>query len=70
MIVAQPAKMIVAPQITAAPRENIGRPMPHGLRELLVSRGRTGYLALYSFDERHDAVLMLAIRHRREDDYH
>lgn len=49
---------------------NIGRPMPHGLRELVMSRGRTGYLALYSYDEHHDAVVVLAIRHQREDDYH
>ena len=44
----------------------IGRPVEHELRELVISRGRTGYVALYSFEEDQDAVLILAIRHRRE----
>ncbi|MBI4998314.1 MAG: type II toxin-antitoxin system RelE/ParE family toxin [Rhodocyclales bacterium] len=47
----------------------VGRPVEHGLRELVISRGRTGYLALYSFEEEHDAVLILAIRHQREAGY-
>ena len=29
----------------------IGRPVEAGLRELVVSRGRSGYLALYSFEQ-------------------
>lgn len=49
---------------------NIGRPMPHGMRELVISHGRTSYVALYSYDEHDDAVLVLAVRHQREDDYH
>jgi len=44
----------------------IGRPLENGLRELVISRGRTGYVALYSFEKEHDAVLILAIRHQRE----
>lgn len=48
---------------------NIGRPMPHGMRELVISRGRTGYVALYSYDEQDDSALVLAVRHQREDDY-
>jgi plasmid stabilization system protein ParE len=48
----------------------IGRPMPHGLRELVISRGRTGYLALYSYDASADVALVLAVRHQREQDYH
>lgn len=44
----------------------IGRPVEHGMRELVISRGRTGYLALYSFEEAQDTVLVLAIRHERE----
>lgn len=44
----------------------IGRPVESGLRELVISRGRTGYVALYSFEAVHDAVLVLAIRHQRE----
>ena len=44
----------------------IGRLLESDLRELLISRGKTGYVALYSFEETHDAVFILAIRHQRE----
>ena len=47
----------------------IGRPVEGGLRELIVSRGRTGYVVLYSFEPTDDAVLLLAIRHQREAGY-
>ena len=44
----------------------LGRPTEHGLRELLISRGRTGYIALYQYDAAADMVLVLAVRHQRE----
>lgn len=47
----------------------IGRPVEFFLRELVISRGRTGYVALYSYEEVQDAVLILAIRHQREAGY-
>jgi addiction module RelE/StbE family toxin len=47
----------------------IGRPAEEGLRELLISRGRTGYVALYRYIERSDIVLVLALRHQREAGY-
>jgi plasmid stabilization system protein ParE len=43
----------------------LGRPAGHGLRELLISRGRTGYVALYQYDAATDAVVVLAVRHQR-----
>jgi plasmid stabilization system protein ParE len=48
----------------------MGRPIEQGLRELVISRGKTGYLALYQYDEAADMVLVLAVRHQREQDYH
>ena len=48
----------------------IGRPTSHGLRELVISRGMSGYLALYDYDELADTVLVLAVRHQREQGYH
>lgn len=48
----------------------VGRPLAHGLRELVISRGRTGYLALYRYDAQADVALVLAVRHQREGDYH
>jgi plasmid stabilization system protein ParE len=44
----------------------IGRPVEAGLRELVISHGRTGYVALYCHEPQQDAVLILAIRHQRE----
>lgn len=47
----------------------IGRPVDDGIRELIISRGRTGYVALYSYDDASDIVLILAIRHQRVSGY-
>jgi len=45
----------------------IGRPVPDSsVRKLVISRGKTGYIALYEFIESLDKVLILAIRHQRE----
>jgi plasmid stabilization system protein ParE len=44
----------------------LGREVEQGLRELVISRGKTGYLALYDFREDEDVVLILALRHQRE----
>lgn len=47
----------------------IGRSMDGPLRELVVSFGKTGYVALYRFRPERDEVRILAIRHQRELDY-
>jgi plasmid stabilization system protein ParE len=47
----------------------IGRPVGDDLRELVISRGRTGYLALYAYDEQVDVVSVLAVHHQRESGY-
>lgn len=47
----------------------IGRPAEEGLRELLISRGRSGYVALYRYIESQDMVRVLAVRHQRELGY-
>ena len=47
----------------------IGRKVHFGQRELVISRGRTGYLALYRFLPHLDRILVLAIRHQRESGY-
>ena len=44
----------------------IGRAVDEEIRELVISRGVSGYVALYSFEEQNNAVLILAIRHQRE----
>ena len=47
----------------------IGRVVEGGLRELVISYGKTGYVALYRFLPAQDQVRVLAIRHQRELDY-
>jgi addiction module RelE/StbE family toxin len=48
----------------------IGRQAEHDMRELVISQGRTGYVALYSYEAEDDAVLILAVRHQREAGFH
>ena len=47
----------------------IGRKVHFGQRELVVSRGSTGYLALYRYLPYLDRILVLALRHQRESGY-
>lgn len=47
----------------------IGRPAEEGMRELVISRGRTGYVALYDYLDPIDTVVVLALRHQREAGY-
>lgn len=47
----------------------VGRPAEYGYRELLISRGRTGYVALYRYDVERDVAIVLAVRHQRESGF-
>jgi plasmid stabilization system protein ParE len=47
----------------------MGRPVEQGLRELVISQGKSGYVALYSYEREKDVVLLLAIRHQKEAGY-
>ncbi|HEX4382726.1 MAG TPA: type II toxin-antitoxin system RelE/ParE family toxin [Myxococcales bacterium] len=47
----------------------IGRVVENGRREFVISRGKTGHLALYDFDERANEVTVTAVRHQRETGY-
>jgi plasmid stabilization system protein ParE len=47
----------------------IGRPVRGGLRELVISHGRAGYVALYRVSASAEHVDVLAIRHQREAGY-
>ena len=44
----------------------IGRRVHGDIRELVISFGQTGYIALYRFVVPQDEVRVLAIRHQRE----
>jgi plasmid stabilization system protein ParE len=54
---------------TVARHPLIGRRVEGDLRELVISFGRTGYIALYHFAPAQDEARILAIRHQRELDY-
>jgi addiction module RelE/StbE family toxin len=47
----------------------IGRLERHGRRELMISCGRSGYVALYRYLDGGGVVLVLAVRHQREAGY-
>lgn len=44
----------------------IGRAIRGERRELVIYRGRTGYLAQYEYDAAADEVVVVAMRHQRE----
>ena len=47
----------------------LGREAEEGRRELILSRGRYGYIAKYRWLPTEDVVLILAVRHQREAGY-
>ena len=52
-------------------RPGVGRPLEDepDLRELIISFGDAGYVALYHYERETDAVLILAFRHQKEAGY-
>ena len=47
----------------------IGRKVDAEIRELVISRGRTGFVALYRYARVEDLAFILRIRHQREAGY-
>ena len=47
----------------------LGRSAEKGRRELVLSRGRLGYIAKYRWLPAEQVVLILAVRHQREAGY-
>jgi len=47
----------------------LGRSVEEGRRELILSRGRYGYIAKYRWLPAEDIVLILAVRHQLEAGY-
>ena len=49
----------------------IGRPLADApeLRELLITFGDSGYVALYRYDPETETIYVLAFRHQREAGY-
>jgi len=47
----------------------IGRKVEAGLRELVIARGKSGYVALYDYDVANDSAIVQSIRHQREQGF-
>lgn len=47
----------------------IGRPVEGGMRELIIARRRSGYLARCAWDDALDRVMVARIRHQRKAGY-
>ena len=47
----------------------VGRPVAFGQRELIISTGASGCLALYRYDPMQDTAFVLAVRSQREQGY-
>jgi plasmid stabilization system protein ParE len=47
----------------------VGRPVGAELRELIIDRGRSGYLARYQYRRESPVVTILRIRHQSESGY-
>jgi len=54
---------------TLATHPLVGRRVDGDLRELVISFGETGYIALYRFIPQNDQVRVLALRHQRDIGY-
>jgi plasmid stabilization system protein ParE len=65
-VAATAAELIVDAISVLARHPGIGRPVRSNLRELVISHGRTGYVALYRFVAQRSRVEVLAVRHQRE----
>lgn len=63
------AELIIEAVSVLAHHPLIGRSTDEDLRELVISRGKSGYVALYSHELVEDVVLILSIRHQREAGY-
>ncbi len=52
-------------------RPEIGRPLDDlpELRELIITFGESGYVALYNYELKTDSVYILAFRHQKEAGY-
>jgi plasmid stabilization system protein ParE len=67
-----PAAAVAAAQAIRSAVDNLGthpllgRRIHGDIRELVISYGATGYLALYRFLVPQDEIRILAIRHQRE----
>ena len=66
---AQLAAFIVKAVTVLVIQPGIGRPVGEGHRELIIHRGRSGYLVRYRYNRDQNIVTVLRIRHQSESGY-
>lgn len=66
---AETADLIIEAIAVLENHPHIGRVVNNDLHELIISRGRTGYVALYSIEDNDKTDLILTIKHQREVGY-
>ena len=59
-------------RLASNPRAGKSYPLEtiHPFYELVIKYGKSGYVALYAFDEEKDLVVIHAVRHQKEIGYH
>ncbi len=69
--VAQRAMLEIDSSISSQLSKNpkICREIGFGLREFIIRFGRSGYIALFDYNEHKNTIEILAIRHQFENDY-
>lgn len=65
----QAIELVVDAVLVLERHPNVGRPVRGPIRELVISRGKTGHVALYRARAAWDRIEVLAIRHQREAGY-
>jgi plasmid stabilization system protein ParE len=63
------AKIIVDAINILQVHPEIGRRVGKQYREFIISRGSSGYLALYHYHPKTDLASVIAVRHQRESGY-
>ena len=63
---AKAAQVIQSAVLALAAHPLVGRRVEGEIRELIISYGQSGYVALYRFIVTMDEVRIIAIRHQRE----
>lgn len=62
-------EIIVDGLIVLATHPLVGVKNDEGLRKLVISRGRSGYIAIYDYDQLKERVLVVTIKHQREGNF-
>jgi plasmid stabilization system protein ParE len=55
--------------LSGRPQQSLAHPNYPDLREVVIPFGATGFVALYRIDAETDSIVVLALKHQREEKY-